>query len=286
LVIDLSAFLQVQDLVAWFYNHVPASRGGLRRSLSSGLAFRWAAIGFAIGFAVIGLVAGRSIGKSTLFQGEPLANPAIEPLPTPTTNQRILLVIGVDRLASDDPRLESVWLVSYFPGQSEITLLPVYPSVLGSPESMRDLAASFSLDRHGEPAPDFLTHLRKKNLWWSGRILVDEIGLIAAIDFLNSPSSVVHQFESALAVGDVPRSWEEPAAALEGQVNLLESACSEAKHPPAPDDLADFLQLVGDHLRADFDILDNYTNWYVASGEGPMQCDFPLKTHLVFGEVP
>jgi hypothetical protein len=235
---------------------------------------------------VIGLAAGRTVGRSILHQGKPLVNPAFEPSPTPTTSQRILLVIGVDRLAAAEPRLESVWLVSYFPGQSEITLLPVYPSILGSLDSMRELAASFSLDRHGEPAPGFLAQLQKKNLWWSGRLLVDEIGLIAALDLLNSPAKVARNFESALVVGDLPRSWEEPEAALEGQANLLESACSKAKHPPGPADLANFLKQAGDHLRADFDILDNYSNWYVASGNALMHCEFPLKTNLVFREVP
>lgn len=244
---------------------------------------------YAVGFLVtllLGLAVGRSVGKNTLSHEKSLAEPPYTLLSTPTTSQRILLVIGVDRLAAANPRLESVWLVSYIPGQSDITLLPVYPSLFGLSDSMGDLAASFTLDRHGEPAQDFLAHLQKKNLWWSSRLLVDEIGLIAAFDYLSSQSPDTPQFESALVVGDVPRSWEEPRAALEGQLNLLESACSEAKHPPTPSDLAKFLKQAEDHLRADFDLLEHYANWYATSGRSPLHCDFPLQTHLGFEEAP
>jgi hypothetical protein len=200
-----------------------------------------------------------------------------------------LLVIGVDRLgpASSRPaaRLESLWLVVYFPGQVPITLLPLYPQALGN-ESPVDpgLPDAFSLTRSGAPSPVFLERLRQEQVWWDGYVLLDETAMVALLDFLGGVSLDGQALDGALALGSIPRSWVDPASALQGQMQVLRAACRQVSAGLSQElDMAGLLSRVDAHMRTDVDLAQAVNDWLALAGSGELAqfargqgCEFPL----------
>ena len=159
-------------------------------------------------FLVTGIWGGQSIGSSDLFHSsfilleassgknsaptelpatQQMAYPAVGlPAPTeyPVTVQRNLLVVSVDHLSAAHPQLENIWLVMYFPGKLDLTFLPLYPDPGEKPTSQSSpLAASFSLDKAGNPSRAFLRQLEDQ-VWWNNFLVIDQTATRALIDLI------------------------------------------------------------------------------------------------------
>jgi hypothetical protein len=191
----------------------------------------------------------------------------------PANDQRNLLVVGVDRLEADRPRLESLWLVLYFPGRSPITLLPLYPAPAGDDT----LPASFALAHSGDLSPRFQEQLRSQQIWWHGTILMDEAGMAAMLDFL-SASPGERRITGAQSIERSARPWHDPAGALLDQTALLQVGCDQAAGRVfSAAEVGQFLDGAAGHLRADLDLSQVAQAWLDLAGEAPaVRCEFPL----------
>jgi len=95
----------------------------------------------------------------------------IEALPS---GQRNILVIGVDDLQADEPALESLWLILYYPPAPGINLAPLFPARLqNDPETGLALDEAFALDENGTPVPAFFESIQRRDLWWNNYMLID-----------------------------------------------------------------------------------------------------------------
>ncbi len=226
-------------------------------------------------FLSLGIWSGRIAGKFTSTKGPMATLSAMSPPPTPSNGQTNLLVIGVDRLNIQKPRLESIWLLGYFSNNPHFSFIPVYPSQnLGN---NHDMEIAFELTADGRPNSELVNLLQKKRIWWNGTVIIDEIGMIEIIDFLNGVEVQGHLLKGALAVGSSPLPWEDPAAALKGQTQILQSSCHQTNLLSPSADLRNILNLIPDHLRTDIDIFQAIRDWReLVNGEQKLVCDFPL----------
>jgi hypothetical protein len=225
----------------------------------------------------------KSYQESTHVETQPDQPSSSLPLPTPTqateiptpaaaipaltlvegsqpVQQNNILVIGVDDLEAQAPRLESAWLVLYIAQTPHFTLMQIYPGKTsgsgdaGSPGV--DLASLFQSDPQGSPGPDFFSELKARGLWWSGYIILDRLALAEAIDLIAELSGAgVEQVLSpgSAAVARVPFAWHDPQGAYQGQVELIQKLCTAALnlHPDHLGKLEGYFLLFDRHIMSD-----------------------------------
>jgi hypothetical protein len=233
-------------------------------------------------FLVLGARAGAAIAGWIPFEAIPRpqrSGASRQAYAAPANGQRNLLVIGVDRLDGDLTRLESLWLVLYFPGRSPLTLMPLYPRGGGPETSQRaNLAEAFSLARSGEPDPAFFERLQHEQVWWSGYVVLDETALAVLVDQLGGVVLDGKHLNGDQTLDTIPRAREDPQAALQGQVGLLRSACLQAgKRLSGGLDFAGWANALGRYIRSDLDVFELAREWLQAAGPTPtLECEFPL----------
>jgi hypothetical protein len=229
-------------------------------------------------FLLLGIWTGKLSGTLKPARGPIATLRASSPLPTPSNGQTNLLVIGVDRLNSREPRLESIWLLGYFPDNPRVTLIPVFPASPGTqPAYLRSLRGSLRISEHGRPGPEMLKALRKDHIWWNSYVIVDDIAMIEIIDFLGGIQVNDRRVKGALAISSFPLPQEDASASLEGQTWLLDRICQQANLLLPSADLRKILNLIPDHIQTDADIFQAIQDWRALThGKGNIECEFPL----------
>lgn len=226
---------------------------------------------------LFGLLSGRFVGGQTLSQVPVAALSAISPAPTPSNGQVNLLVIGLDRLSSQRPRLMSVWILGYFSGQPQVSLIPIYPS--SSPLQNRELqkvGSNFSLTSGAQLDQDLVRLLQKKRIWWNGYLLIDEIAMIDVINFLGGVTPDGQPLTGGQAVAAL--SEENTSSALENQTRLLQALCRRTELLTPAADLRDMLNLIPDHIQTDLDVFQAIREWRdLVNGSQSIKCEFPLQ---------
>jgi hypothetical protein len=197
--------------------------------------------------------------------------------------QKNLLVIGVDRLNSSRPVLESAWLVLYYPGVAHYSFIPLFPAQ-GNPNPDLDQAIrqAFKLDKDHSPSAAFLNALRSAGAWWDHYIILDEMALAELIDLSANPTHAervtgLELVAASLGKGDL-------GAPVASQAGLIATACRGMDLPALPEDLAGLMASYGDHLRTDmkprqiFDALSWLAETHAENspeGQSALVCEFP-----------
>jgi hypothetical protein len=254
----------------------PPSSGEIRSAGYWSMAY--AAV-FAI-FLLLGIWTGKLSGTLKPARGPIATLRSNSPVPTPSNGQINLLIIGVDRLKSRQPRLESIWLLGYFPEEPHITLIPVFPvSPATQPAHLRSLEENLRISEGGRPGPEMLKTLHRDHIWWNRYVIVDEIAMIEIIDFLGGVQVNDQRVKGALAISSFPLPQEDPAASLEGQTRLLRGICQQANLLLPSADLRKILHLIPDHIQTDADIFQAIRDWRALThGREKLACEFPLQT--------
>lgn len=105
--------------------------------------------------------------------------------------QHNMILVQVDQLGSEQPRLESVWFVSLYFLEANppiVTFAQIFPPRTPTAAS-QTLENAFRLDRNGEPATGFWNILRANKLSWEGYMLVDQQALEIALGWLHNGGS-------------------------------------------------------------------------------------------------
>jgi len=240
--------------------------------------------GIFVFFLATGVWGGRLIGSSGSFLTPPPLLPdspkAIQaPTTVPVTDQRNLLVIGVDNLRTPEPELESAWLVMYFPGKPDFTLLPIYPmpakqGIQTSPA----LLSSFSLDPGGRPNPAFLQKLADW-IWWNNYLVIDQTGMIALINMLGGISENNQILDGAQVMARVRSSSQDSDAAYVSQASLLEDICDQTRIPPSKKAIASTLRKIETNLTTDLDLINSLNTWFDPTKKPlAVRCEFPISS--------
>lgn len=199
------------------------------------------------------------------------------PLSKPTNGQKNILVIGVDDLESEVPRLVGVWLLIYFPEKPNITFAPIFPDPLGSFISANSgFIESFTLDEDDSPSHTFVDQLHQKDLWWHGYIVIDSYAVAEAVEFFNQVS------EEEKTVGNksfYSTSWaDEFPPGIAAQTDLLNKLCKQAATLSDETDISRILALVPTHFSTDMSMITIIQDWHsLISPVTNLVCEFPIQ---------
>lgn len=202
-------------------------------------------------------------------------------IPALANDQRSILILSTDDLASSSPRLKSLWLLVYVPGNPRLMLLPIYPPPsLEAGDSAIYLANVFKMNLQGENTrldSAFLEAIRKLIPWWSGYIVLDDLSLEAIIDVWNqelSNADSVNRISASAdgkeALSKIPAPWEDLLGAVTGQASLYQDLCEATTSIDPFTNIADLPSHVQKHIVSDLNVsllLDEFRDLYsVSSG--------------------
>jgi hypothetical protein len=244
------------------------------------------------------LLIGFSIGRGVW--DDPAESRVIGPPSGVAASQRNILVIGVDDLNARQPRLESIWLVIYLIDHPQAIFLPIYPPPteggrtgeadplfpsLDPPDQARLAGELFKAAPDGSPDLDSLEAHQAKNLWWSGYILVDEMGMAEVVEAARKLSADDLESTSGIrAVAEIPPAWTDPQGSLAGQVVLARTICRYLKGAPSDLDISPLLDIIPRHARTDLNLTRTISELKnMLSSPGGLSCEFPT---VRVGPVP
>jgi hypothetical protein len=209
----------------------------------------------------------------------------LQPNPPPegiNNGQRNLLVAWVDHLDSASPRLEGLWLVLFVPDSPSLTWLPLYPSgLIESIDGDQNWFTDFHLTQDDKLDPQFVSDLRSKDVWWNNFLVIDDPGMVVIVnrnlDASEDPAITPQPDAGERIIANMPLAWEDPAAALKAQFELLDRFCLS---PATSYHATSAIDLIGplDHhlitnLKAD-EILLIWNNLRLTGGR---LCKFPTR---------
>lgn len=210
------------------------------------------------------------------------------------SEQRNILLIGVDHLGSPSPTLESIWLILYIQDMPQITWMPIYPEVTASGQGVHiqadtSLEDKFQLQTKMVLAQGFQQALRENNIRWDNLIILDQAAVAGVIDTLGGLERLSSQQQAEDGVVDGLNSIailrptsESSQTALLSQVNLIQQLCrtSPQSHINITR-LRQLLKTLGSHLMTDLEpeqIIADMNSMLLYGGG--FTCEFPSLTLL------
>jgi len=181
-------------------------------------------------FVLMMLVCFAAGAISVLLQGEerdtsPQSTPfeSIEIAPTAAVRSGAvsILVLGVDEIKHEKPKLLSIWLISFHPPDKKIRLLGI-PSDLRLPDTETPLSEAFSLWEAPDYGADFIAamdHFSPHPIF--GIAVLDEEGFSALIDYLGGFSLDDQLYDGASAIGTLRLLEDQPLIAIKLQAQIL-----------------------------------------------------------------
>ena len=181
-------------------------------------------------FVLMMLVCFAAGAISVLLQGEerdtsPQSTPfeSIEIAPTaPIRSGAVsILVLGVDEIKHEKPKLLSIWLISFHPPDKKIRLLGI-PVNLRLPDTETPLSEAFSLWEAPDYGADFITamdHFSPHPIF--GIAVLDEEGFSALIDYLGGFSLDDQLYDGDSAIGTLRLLEDQPLIAIKLQAQIL-----------------------------------------------------------------
>ena len=234
-------------------------------------------LGFSLGTSI-----SRSKGNAASYKEIVSSHSLSSSLPT---GQRNILLISIDQLTAPKPRLESVWMVLYIPGDPSITLVPIFPVAGSAPSSQYpDLQNKFELGPDHAPTKKFIEGLKALNLWWDHYLVLDEMAQVELINRLGQITTRNNPVNGLRAVANLPLAWVNPHGALLAQATLLKEICREVAqvNPDVKWGQSRLLEEMSDHLMTDMTMAQVQSEWKVmASSEGQLSCSFPTLSQAV-----
>lgn len=195
----------------------------------------------------------------------PTAQPPLISTVTNSEQQYRLLIVHVDQLDAEKPRLVSVWYVSLFfmkETPPTLTLAQVYSSSLNTSPNAQELERSFSINPTGELAPGFWKEIQRYQFVWDGYVVTDHFANQRMLEWVNGPGDYISPFHEGAATQA-----------------LLQQTCQSlsglAQRQAAP---FNWDGLIPSHYQANIQQMDialGYWNRMINAGQ-PLRCDVIL----------
>jgi hypothetical protein len=191
----------------------------------------------------------RAPGPTEPTQAPKTPTATIEPKSTNALAFNAVLVLGVDRLAKNQARLEAVWVVAFPSSHDEITLfgLPIDASPASAEGAT--LASLFSWTPKKGVDEGFLSAMSEiLPFEYQSVVVIDEAGFSTAVDFLGGADLAGETFggDEVLAFLDVLQG--KPEAALVAQAEILSGLRPGLQALGATPDVAELIALHPEHV--------------------------------------
>jgi hypothetical protein len=192
----------------------------------------------------------------------------------PSQDQSSILVILVDSLSTNNPRLEGIWLVGKVPTTPHLVFFPIFPvSKAGEADHWSGV---FGLDVEGRPSAAFLENLKAENIRWDNYLLVDQPSLADLIELSGRINWAGQLLSGPELVAKIPLARFEPFAALQAQAFVAQELCRNTASLMQSADPALIWGLLTHRMRSDLE-LDSVRaaqNDFALIVGGPT-CEFP-----------
>ncbi len=165
--------------------------------------------------------------------------------------QHNLVIIQVDDLDSQQPRMVSAWFLSLFfvnGASPTVTLAQMYPTRANA-AIVQSFERSFSLDAQGDPSPAFWKAVSALKIRWEGYILVDNVTIQKVMEWTNGPGT----YPALLGT-----TQDHPQESKQTILTTCQSIGGIANRGKAPFEWAD---IVPDHFRSDLRMEVAITYW-------------------------
>jgi hypothetical protein len=243
--------------------------------------------GIFIGFMVGGLLAAGAVTGNQVptVQAVLESNILLDSSGAAPNGQRNILLIGVDQLDSQTPRLEGLWLMMNVTSSNRITMLPLFPAPPGK-EVMEttQLIDIFRLDSNGNPDPGFLTLIQQSDFWWSNYFILDHAGLAQLIDYNQGVNLGGGAVGGSQAVASLASASLDGLSALNSQSVLIQAICNQQSGKLISADLRQVFSMLSGHFKTDLKLKTLVSEWQKPfTNSGQVMCEFPT---LASGQHP
>jgi len=235
-------------------------------------------------FLTIGFMLGTSAAQSK-SRGTEVSTPVATQIAATSTatpnDQQNFLIIGVDDLEAESPRLESVWMLLYIPPTPQFTLIPLYPSAYAGGEETQDyMESTFALGNDLKPNPAFLVAVQSVNTWWNNYIILDETAMANVINTASADNAINNPDFGSRTIAMLPLAWEDPKAAVLAQAELLNGLCHDFARNFSGKNLDISSKTLSNHVRSDLNAaqLTAMLQQMTINKSERFRCQFPTIT--------
>lgn len=210
------------------------------------------------GFVLLGAVCGFFIGNLRhVF--------AAGPAPTDKRAEVVqhnTLIVLVDSLDSAQPALKGAWLTARNGDEMDLSWMPLYPLPLAAQAAYSEPHTAILLNSADVSALAGVAPINDAGVLFNEVFMLDEAAVSAVSALAGSP------------LAGLAESWDQPQAALQEQVQLIQSLCAISWTSENGLDAA--LALIPSHLRSSLTPFELITNWDAWSAAGsPLACTHP-----------
>lgn len=210
------------------------------------------------GFVLLGMASGFFLGSlgSALAAGAQV--PASKQMAAAQQNS---LIVIVDDLAAPQPALLGAWLAVRSDGH--VSWMPLYPQPLESGSGYAQPSKPIRLAGSDLSALRALAPVSEASVWFDEAFLLDQTAAAAFSVLASGPQG-----------GLAAATWEQPQAALQQQVQIIQALCAQSWAAVSNLDAA--LALMPDHLRSSTTAFELITRWdgWASAGFG-VSCSHP-----------
>lgn len=185
--------------------------------------------------------------QDTIPQSTPAESIEIAPTAPIQSGAVSILVLGVDEIKQDKPKILSIWFISFQPPDKKIQLLGI-PTDLLLPDTDIPLSEAFSLWEAPDYGADFITamdHFSPNPIL--GIAVLDEEGFSALIDYLGGFSLDDQSYDGASAIGTLRLLENQPLIALKLQAQILRALSVKAPDLGKTPELTPLTLLLPEH---------------------------------------
>ena len=183
---------------------------------------------------------------------------AFLPSPSPTTSSiSNILIVGVDDLTRNNPKLRAIWIATFRSTEQIIYLhgIPLNAKVPGDEgielEDLLKWSSQSSLDQ------SFLDNLFKViPLHPTVTIILDDTAFARVIDYLGGIEIRGKALDGESILTFLSLSWDQPGILVQNQADIIRAIIPKALALPETPELTPLLKLIPDHTSLSLDITE------------------------------
>ncbi len=169
------------------------------------------------------------------------------PLPAPPEEQVNFLIVGLDELASPQPQLTALWVVSFEPPGRDLFVTGIAVDASSPTLDGRSLADVFAW-REAGPSVQFLAAVATLAPVPPDAVIgLDRQGFAATIDYLGGIELNGATLDGAQVTAVLELLQQDPSASVAGQRQVLESMVARAGGLGESPDISSLTVLIPDH---------------------------------------
>lgn len=214
---------------------------------------------------IAALFIGFNSGASIASAANQISNTYATPKSASPGAQRNMLIIQVDDMNAQQPRLQSVWLMAFYNNSPRVDLLPIYPTLKAATyDKVQHLPGQFELVPSGEPGDGFWLEMQEFNTWWNAYLMMDGLAFQKLGEHLDITVPLVDDLQ--------PRSQ----TTLGSQVQGYQALCQGFSENARAMGFYKVLISLKDHARSNFNPGQLQDVWQQLHSYGQdLVCNFP-----------